>query len=274
MSSTELLQAVEGLKEPRRLSHQVSALLAAEIVSGRIAVGQAFPSSEDIVARFGVSRTVARETAQALAMLGLVRVQHGKRTEVCPEDQWDILSSVVQEAMRREGKAEPLLRDLYEFRLLIEPQAAAWMAVYGSDEDAARLGELAATMERLTGKDRDSAGTVTVLEVTAPDLAGGGRTLPPRRLWFRDGDGLLVRESTKNDQREVISTLWGLSTLGTAGARHVAEQHRTIAEAVERRDPAAAMAAMRDHLTWAAKADLHGLGGPSETRFAEGTASG
>ena len=42
-----------------------------------------------------------------------------------PAEEWDILSSIVQEALRREGKAEPLLRDLYEFRLLIEPQAAA-----------------------------------------------------------------------------------------------------------------------------------------------------
>jgi hypothetical protein len=31
---------------------------------------------------------------------------------------------------------------------------------------------------------------------------------------------------------------------------------------------------MRDHLTWAAQADLHGLGAPSEMRFAERTASG
>ena len=85
-------------------------------------------------------------------MLGLVRVQHGKRTEVCPPEDWDILSSVVQEALRREGMAEPLLRDLYEFRLLIEPQAAAWMAEHGSAEDIARLGEIAATMDQLVAR--------------------------------------------------------------------------------------------------------------------------
>jgi len=260
VSSTELLQAVEGLKEPRRLSHQVSALLAAEIVSGRIAVGQPFPSSEDIVARFGVSRTVARETAQTLAMLGLVRVQHGKRTEVCPPEEWDILSSIVQEAMRREGTAEPLLRDLYEFRLLIEPQAAAWMAEHGSDEDVERLGELAATMERLADKD-----------VVVPDLMEADRSF--HDLIARASENRVVA-AVSRDIREVISTLWGLSTLGADGARRVAEQHRAIADGVERRDPAAAMAAMRDHLAWAAQADLHGLGAPSEMRFAKGTASG
>ncbi len=52
-------------------------------MSGRIGVGEAFPSSEEIV-NYGVSRTVARETVQALAMLGMVNIQHGKRTEVCP----------------------------------------------------------------------------------------------------------------------------------------------------------------------------------------------
>ncbi len=143
----EQLQGVDGLRERQRLSDQISTLLAAEIVSGRIAVGQAFPSADEIVNRFGVSRTVARETVQALAMLGLVHVQHGRRTEVCRPEDWDILSSVVQEALRREGMAEPLLRDLYEFRLLIEPQAAAWMAEHGSADDLARLDEIAATMD-------------------------------------------------------------------------------------------------------------------------------
>jgi DNA-binding FadR family transcriptional regulator len=211
------------------------------------------------VARFGVSRTVARETVQALAMLGLVRVQHGKRTEVCPPEEWDILSSIVQEAMRREGKAEPLLRDLYEFRLLIEPQAAAWMAEHGSAEDLERLGDLAATMERLTQS-----------EITVPELMEADRSF--HDLVARASENRVVA-AVSRDIREVISTLWGLSTLEAGGARKVAEQHRAIADAVAQRNAAAAMAAMRDHLTWAAQADLHGLGAPSEMRFTHGTAS-
>ena len=50
----------------------------------------------------------------------------------------------MQEALRREGKAEPLLRDLYEFRLLIEPQAAGLDGRAREAEDLAELGELAA----------------------------------------------------------------------------------------------------------------------------------
>ena len=236
----------EGLREPQRLSEQLSTLLAAEIVSGRIGVGEAFPSSEEIVTTYAVSRTVARETVQALAMLGMVNVQHGKRTEVCPPEDWDILSGTVQEALRREGKAEPLLHDLYEFRLLIEPQAAAWMADQGSDRELEELGELADAMERLVD------GEASVAEVMVADRA------------FHD---LLARASANRvlaavsrDIREVIGTLWGFSALEETDTEHVAEQHRRVADAILARDAGAAAAAMRDHLLWAARADLHGLG--------------
>jgi len=37
-------------------------------------------------------------------------------------------------------------------------------------------------------------------------------------------------------------------------------------EAIAARDPCEAAAAMRDHLVWAADADLHGLGEPTEVR--------
>ena len=247
----------EGLREPQRLSEQLSTLLAAEIVSGRIGVGEAFPSSEAIVKTYGVSRTVARETVQALAMLGMVNVQHGKRTEVCPPEEWDILSATVQEALRREGKAEPLLHDLYEFRLLIEPQAAAWMADNGSDPELAQLGVLADAMERLVETD------ASVEHVMVADRA------------FHD---LLARSSANRvlaavsrDIREVIGTLWGFSSLEDADAEHVAEQHRRLADAILARDARAAAGAMRDHLLWAARADLHGLGETVELRFPTAT---
>jgi DNA-binding FadR family transcriptional regulator len=247
------------LREPQRLSQQLSTLLAAEIVSGRIGVGEAFPSSEEIVTNYGVSRTVARETVQALAMLGMVNIQHGKRTEVCPPEDWDILSATVQEALRREGKAEPLLHDLYEFRLLIEPQAAAWMAEHGAAKEQAELGELVDRMESLVGEH------ASVSEVMEAD---------------RDFHNLIARASenrvlaaVSRDIREVIGTLWGFSTLDENDAERVAQQHRRIADAVLAHDARAAAAAMHDHLVWAAQADLHGVGEQAELRFPAATAA-
>jgi DNA-binding FadR family transcriptional regulator len=240
------------LREPQRLSQQLSTLLAAEIVSGRIGVGEAFPSSEEIVNRYSVSRTVARETVQALAMLGMVNIQHGKRTEVCPSEDWDILSATVQEALRREGIAEPLLHDLYEFRLLFEPQAAAWMAEHGAAEDLRELVELVERMENLVDAD------ASVDDVMETDR--GFHDLVARASENR------VLAAVSRDIREVIGTLWGFSSLDRSAEEQVAVQHRRIADAVLARDSRAAAAAMRDHLVWAAQADLHGVGEGAELR--------
>jgi DNA-binding FadR family transcriptional regulator len=244
---------MDALPGAQRLGHQLAILLASEIVSERMPAGTAFPSVDEVVSRFRVSRTVARETVQTLAMLGLVRVQHGKRTEVCPPEEWDILSAVVQEALRREGKAEPLLRDLYEFRLLIEPQAAAWMAEHGSAADGERLGELADTMLRLAETDGPIA-----------DLMEADRSF--HDLIARASENRVVA-AVSRDIRELIGTLWGFSTLGPGEAKQAAEQHRTIAAAVARRDADGAARAMREHLMWAADADLHGTGESSGVRI-------
>ena len=254
MSAESRRRRFEGLHEPQRLSEQLSTLLAAEIVSGRIGPGEAFPSSEEIVNRFGVSRTVARETVQALAMLGMVTVQHGKRTEVCAPEEWDVLSATVQEALRLEGRAEPILQDLYEFRLLIEPQAAAWMAEHGRDEDLAELGQLVERMLRLDGE-----------EISVADVLEADRSF--HDLVARASDNRVLA-AVSRDIREVIATLWGFSSLDLADAAEVAEQHRRIAEAIQARDPGEAAGTMRDHLRWAARADLHGLGEPAELRRA------
>jgi DNA-binding FadR family transcriptional regulator len=244
----------EALREPQRLRQQLSTILAAEIVSGRIGVGEAFPSSEEIVSEYGVSRTVARETVQALAMLGMVNIQHGKRTEVCPPEEWDILSATVQEALRREGRAEPLLRDLYEFRMLIEPQAAAWMAEHAQHGDLAELDRLVEAMEGLVEGADVSVSQVMELDRSFHDLLA------------RASDNRVLA-AVSRDIREVIGTLWGFSSLDAADAAHVAEQHRRIAHAVLARDAPAAAATMREHLYWAAQSDLHGHGEPAELRL-------
>ena len=92
-------------------------------------------------------------------------------------------------------------------------------------------------------------------------------------LVARASDNRVVA-AVSRDIREVIGTLWGFSTLDAADARAVAEQHQRIAAAVQLHDARAAAAAMRDHLVWAAQADLHGLGEPAaELRFAPSVAA-
>ncbi len=54
---------------------------------------------------------------------------------------------------------------------------------------------------------RDSLDTYAVLDVMPPDLAGGGRLLRPRQLYFSRTSGLPMRMDGRDDQREVTTRL-------------------------------------------------------------------
>lgn len=60
---------------------------------------------------------------------------------------------------------------------------------------------------KLVATERDSLDTYAVLEIMPPDLAGGGRPLRPRRLWFSRTNGWVVRMDGRDDQREVTTRL-------------------------------------------------------------------
>jgi len=245
----------EELREPR-LRERLAVRLACEIVSGRMAPGSAFPSADDLVQRFGVSRTVAREAVHTLSMLGLVRVQHGKRTEVLPHEDWDILSDVVQESMRRENRVGPLLRDLYEFRLLVEPDAARLMAERATDREVSELERLARTMAELAAEPASQP-------ESAGDAAFHAADWDFHHLVARASGNALLGAVIR-DIREVLVTLWSVSRLGRDEIARVAEYHTRIASAIARRDPEGAGAAMRDHLAWASSLDLTRVPEPSE----------
>lgn len=227
-------------REPR-LRERLAALLAREIVSERLPPGEAFPSVDDLVSQFQVSRTVARETIQALQMLGLVRVRHGKRTEVLPMEFWDILSSVVQTSLRAEHRASAIIRDAYSFRLLIEPQGAAWMAERATDEQVSELHDLADRMFVEASGGHPA-------EVLASDRRFHDLIATASRN--------IIYSAVSRDIGEVIETLWQSSNLPIEHVRLVASQHVAIAAAITARDARHAATAMRDHLTWAASEDI------------------
>ena len=59
----------------------------------------------------------------------------------------------------------------------------------------------------VAGNEKDSLGAYTVLAVKPPDLAGGGRPVTTRQLWFDDKTGLLAVMRSKDDQRDVFTRL-------------------------------------------------------------------
>ena len=68
---------IAPLADAPNLTEQMVAALATRIASGGIAAGAKLPSESELVAEFGVSRTVVREAISQLRARGLVATQRG-----------------------------------------------------------------------------------------------------------------------------------------------------------------------------------------------------
>jgi GntR family galactonate operon transcriptional repressor len=225
----------------QKLHVQLAEQLAREIVSGRLAPGGPVPSEPQLVAEFEVSKTVVRETLQLLAAARMLNIQHGKRTLVNPLEEWNILNPLVQDAYRAEGLAGPMVQELYEVRLLLEPQAARWTAERAPQ---AQLDEIQRLVDEM-GEAITANGEQRFLEHDRSFHAAIlGRGAANR-----------VLHAILYDIHALFSTSWALTKLTAAQRALVLEQHRRIAEAVVQRDGEAAAEAMREHLIWAAETD-------------------
>src|SRR5262249_17685240 len=158
-------------------------------------------------------------------------VQHGKRTVVLPDEDWQLLSQLVQEAYREEGQDGGLIAELYEVRLLLEPPAARWAA------------------ERATRKLVDGiVAIVDEMEAAMPEL---GRFLDLDREFHLAIVGPAstnrVLRALVRDIHELLVTSWARSELAAEEVVEVFRQHRRVADAIARGDGAAAEKAMRAH---------------------------
>lgn len=222
-----------------KLHEQLVAIICREIVSGVRPPGALIPSEPELVATYSVSKTVVRETVQALAALGLVRVQHGKRSVVLPESEWNILSPPLQQAYRDEKLARPLVQELYDVRLVLEPQAARWTAERRSFEHCKELQHVITIMgESLRDGmavflDYDRAFHLTIATASANR----------------------VLRAIVRDVHELLTTSWLLTDLTDDDLNVLFRQHSGIAEAIIDRDGQRAESLMREHLEWAAAKD-------------------
>ena len=135
-----------GLTRRRNLFAQVVAELGARIVSGAIGPDDAFPKEADLEAQFGVSRSVIREAVKALAAKGLIASRTRVGIRVRPPLHWNLLDA---EVLSWRYSALPPLQffsELFEVRLMIEPEAAALAATRAEAVDLIEIGAAYAAM--------------------------------------------------------------------------------------------------------------------------------
>ena len=140
--------ARESSAEP--LLSAVLDTLGEDIVSGTIPEGDTF-TLQDISTRFGISRTVAREAMRALEQLGLVSSSRRVGIRVLPASKWAVFDrSVIAWRLASESQRPNQIRSLDSLRTAVEPVAAGLAATHATEEQIARLKELAAQLSELS----------------------------------------------------------------------------------------------------------------------------
>ena len=131
--------------------------LGRQIVAGDLPEGRTF-TLQDISDRFGISRTVARETMRALEQMGLVSSSRRVGITVLPRTHWAVFDpTIIEWRLGSERERDLQLRSLTELRIAVEPIAAANAARNATEVQRRELVELAATLRELGTGGRGTA---------------------------------------------------------------------------------------------------------------------
>ncbi len=122
--------------------------IEAEILSGRLGVGDRLPSETTLAEQLGVNRSTVREGIRLLEENGLVSRSGGRRPQVALPHFLDLASR----ASRALVLHAVTFRELWEASVLIEPATAEYAAARIGPEHLERLEENMAQMEVLVGR--------------------------------------------------------------------------------------------------------------------------
>jgi len=227
-----------GLSTRTKVSEDLAVLLLDPLVRGETTAGESIGSEVELAENFGVSRPVAREAVQILALAGVLHVQHGKRTTVRAEREWNVLSPSVQNAFERAGRGAELRRQLYEVRLVLESACAGLAAQRASDQDKAQVARVVDQTEALAERSGSLEAFLELDRTFHGLIASLAGNLPLSQL-SRDVQGYLASS-------------WESSLLTEQDMAESARQHVTVGRAIAAGDAQTARTAMDQHIRWAA----------------------
>ncbi|MFC5801892.1 FadR/GntR family transcriptional regulator [Streptomyces formicae] len=115
----------------RRLGPAVVRQLVDDIVSQAYSSDTPMPTEAELCTRFGVSRTVIRESLKLLQDKGLVRIVQGKGTRITPAEEWDLIDDVVLSSLVRHDSSLAILDQLIRVRAALEREMAGAAALAG-----------------------------------------------------------------------------------------------------------------------------------------------
>lgn len=135
-----------GRREGLRIHQAVARKLGMAILSGEFAPGENLGGEIEASEKLGISRTAYREAVRILIAKGLIESRPKVGTHVLPRRRWALLDPDVLAWMfsgRSDQRPDPadttFVRDLFELRGIIEPEAAALAATRRAPEHIAAM---------------------------------------------------------------------------------------------------------------------------------------
>jgi DNA-binding FadR family transcriptional regulator len=217
----------------RNISDQVAATLGREIVRGLHPPGAQLPNSDEMCARFRVSRTALREAYSLLSAKALIAARPKTGTRVRAREDWNLFDPDVLAWHIESAPAGAFTQHLFVLRQWVEPEAAALAAQARARDTIARIASAFERMERF----KDGSG-----DLIEADLDFHMQILRASGNPFLSALGGLIRAS--------LYCAFRYSWEGAARMQvSRLEQHGAILEAIRAGDPDAARARMRALLT-------------------------
>lgn len=139
----------------RGLCGQVTHELGQRIVAGDFEAGKALPTESELSSQFNVSRTALREAVKILTAKGLMESRPRTGTRVRPRSDWHLVDPDVIAWHCAATPSADFLCDLFEIRLIVEPNAAALAAERRTDADIRDIEQGLAEMSQALGNGGD-----------------------------------------------------------------------------------------------------------------------
>lgn len=224
-------------RKHRSLAQGVVEQISGTIRQGTLKPGDKLPTESSLMSQHGVSRTVVREAISHLQAAGLVQTRHGIGTFVIER---------AQPGLGLEAENILTLRDvlsILELRIGIETETAGLAASRRSED---QVNELAAALDEMQQAMADGRSAVEADKRFHLLIAQGTGNRYFVEMLERLGNAIIPRARLNTP---VLEQSVRAEDKPADFLERVSREHDDIFRAIERRDPEAARAAMRTHLS-------------------------
>jgi GntR family transcriptional regulator, sialic acid-inducible nan operon repressor len=228
LDEAEQLEGLSGATA--RAADAVVARIESRISSGQLTDGAFLPAERELMAEYGISRTVVREAIARLASRGLIEARHRFRPVVRRPGYDAALSAVggVVSHLLNQGSG---VKNLYDTRVFLEAALVRNAALHARKEDIAALrAALAANEQAISDSGRfyatDVAFHAVLFEIPRNPV------FPAVHKAFTSWLAPHWERMLRSPERNRVNYL----------------SHREICEAIVERDPEAAEKALQNHL--------------------------